>query len=90
MIASLSSLVVIRIEFDDSYGIFLVDFPAEKIYGLDGKEIEGETKSEIISKIKGKEQEIPEMPYEQIYEVMNTEKKIQEENNKHIFRRGTE
>ena len=32
----------------------------------------------------------PELPIEQIYEILNTEKKLSEQNNNHIFRRKSE
>lgn len=90
MIVSLNALIAVRAEFDNSSGIFLVDLPLGKVYALSGLEVQEEIRNAVISKIEGKEEEIPEIPYAEIYDVINTEKKIQEENNKHIFRRNSE
>lgn len=90
MITSLSMLAVLRAEFDDREGgIFLVDFAAGRAYGLDGIEVQAEVRDAIMSGIRDQQEaSMPDIPYEQIYEVMDTERKVQEENNKHIFRRG--
>lgn len=61
------------------------------VYGLDGLEASSSVRKEVIDNIRGhQEATMPDIPYEQIYEVMNTEKKLQEDNNKHIFRRRDE
>jgi hypothetical protein len=89
-ITSLNMLAVLRAEFDDREpGVFLVDFAAGRAYGLDGSEVSGEVQESIMSGIRDQQEaSMPDIPYEQIYDVMDTERKMQEENNKHIFRRG--
>jgi hypothetical protein len=89
-ITSLSMLAVLRAEFDNrDPGVFLVDFAAGRAYGLDGSEAPEEVRESLMAGVRDQQEaSMPDIPYEQIYEVMDTERKIQEENNNHIFRRG--
>jgi hypothetical protein len=82
-------LAVLRAEFDDyEPGIFLVDFAAGKAYCLDGSEAPEGVRDALVSGIRSQQEaSVPDVPYEQIYEVMSTERTLQEENDKHIFRR---
>lgn len=83
-------LAVLRAEFDDREpGVFLVDFASGKAYGLDGSEVPDEVQESILSGIRDQQEaSMPDIPYEQIYDVIDTERKIQEQNTQHIFRRG--
>jgi NH3-dependent NAD+ synthetase len=73
---------------ESASGIFFLDFTTQKAYGIDGKECSAEVSAEIFSGAQGKKEEtFFEMPYEQINEVLGVERKLEQDNNKHIFRR---
>jgi len=81
----------------DTKKMIFMDFSSGKTYEL--KIESSEIKLSEVSKDLSdscfenvKEQQeamVPEIPLEEIYEVLNTEKKVAEQNNKHIFRRGS-
>ena len=55
------------------------------------QEIEKNVSESCFENIKNKQQAMePEIPVEQIYNVLNTEKKLSEQNKDHIFRRKAE
>lgn len=83
-------LATMRVEVEGSEPkLVFVDLASDKVYSLDGDEVSEELRLSVLSEIRGQQEaSIPVLPHEQIYEVINTEKRIQEENNKHIFRRG--
>jgi hypothetical protein len=77
--------------------LLLMDFSSGKTYELK-TENDSVTLSELpqdfsegcFANIREQQEELtPEIPIEEIYKVLNTEKKVAEENNKHIFRRGS-
>lgn len=79
----------------ESKKLLFMDFSGSKTYSLsvlDNKivleEVEKETSESCFSNIKEQQEAMnPELPLEQIYEVLNTEKKLSEQNHNHIFRR---
>jgi hypothetical protein len=84
----LNILSPVIVDSDSSSGIFFLDFINQKAYGIDGKECSPEASAEIFSVARGKKTEtFFEMPYEQINEVLGVERKLEQDNNKHIFRR---
>jgi len=86
---SFSVLMPIRVESDSGTSLFFVDPIAQKAFKYDGSLATESETEEIMILIRGEQENyMPQIPYEQIYEVMDTERKIEEENNKHIFRRN--
>jgi hypothetical protein len=84
----LNILSPVIMDSDVASGIFFLDFMAKKAYGVDGKECSSEVSAEIFSGAQGKKEEtFFEMPYEQINEVLGVERKLAEDNSKHIWRR---
>lgn len=87
-VKSLDVLATVLVDFEAGPEIFHIDISGERVFKSDGALASEEVRSAVISNIKGhQEATMPEIPYEKIYEVMNTEKTLSEENNKHIFRR---
>ena len=78
--------------------LVFMDFQTFNTYEL--KNINNEIKLEQIEKtisekcfedVKQQQKSMePEIPFEQIYEVLNTEKKLSKQNQDHIFRRKSE
>lgn len=89
MINFLNVVMPIRISIENGEnGIFFVDFANGIVFDISGKQVDSSLKDEIMDVIRGEQQAgMPIIPYEKINEVMNTEKKLTEDNNKHIFRR---
>lgn len=83
-------LMAMRVEIEGLDPVIVyVDLVSDKVYCTDGSEAEELVRDKILAEIRGQQEaSMPILPHEQIYEVMNTERKIQEENNKHIFRRN--
>lgn len=81
----------------DSKKLLLMDFSSAKTYELKVEnnlvvlsELSEDFSEDCFENVKQQQDSLtPEIPMEEIYRVLNTEKKIAEENNKHIFRRGT-
>lgn len=87
-IKSLSVLATVGVESESGYGVFHIDMAEGRVFKSDGTIAPPELSREIVANIRGQQEAMmPEIPYEQIYEVMSTEKSLAEENNKHIFRR---
>jgi len=81
-------LMTVGVETDSGYELFHLDMAGERAFRLDGTPAPPETLLYILSGIRGQQAEtMPHIPYDQIYEVMNTEKTLAEENGKHVFRR---
>jgi len=84
----LNILSPVIIDSESASGIFFLDFITRRAYGIDGKECSTEVSAEIFSGAQGKKEEtFFEMPYDQINEVLDVERKLEADNNKHIFRR---
>lgn len=80
--------MTVGVETDSGYELFHLDMSREKVFRLDGTPLSQELFSSILSSIRGHQEEtMPQIPYDQIYDVMNTEKTLAKENDKHIFRR---
>jgi len=87
-VRSLNMLVTVGAELESGYELFHLDMAGEKAFHADGTPASLELCSLLFSNIRGQqEMSMPTVPYDQIYEVMNTEKTLAEENGKHIFRR---
>jgi len=87
-VKSLNILMTVGVETDSGYELFHLDMAGEKAFRLDGRPVSSELLSYIFSSVRGQQEAtMPQIPYDQIYEVMNTEKTLAEENGKHVFRR---
>ena len=85
----LTLLTPVRVDTDSVSKIYFLDFIAGKLYDLDGKEADTSVTSSVIKDVQEQQESMmPNIPYDDIYEVMNTEKKLSEQNDKHIFRRS--
>ncbi len=81
-------LMPVRAELESGGKIVFLDVENQKAYTADGSELDSSVVVDIMSFLFRKQAESNfDMPYEKIREVMNTERKLAEENNKHIFRR---
>lgn len=82
----------------ETNALLFMDFSGSKTYKLSLskdqiilEEVEKDTSESCFSNIKEQQESMnPELPIEQIYEILNTEKKLSEQNNNHIFRRKSE
>lgn len=84
----LNILTPVKINTDSGIKIFFLDFIDGKLYNLDGTDAGEEVTKSVIEDVQQQQESMmPNIPYEDIYEVMSTEKKISQENDKHIFRR---
>lgn len=90
MIKAVNVVMPVSVDFNNgSSKVCFVDFVNQKTYGFDGTPMPDDENQEIMNNIRGQQEAlVPDLPYEQIYEVMRTEKTLQEENSKHIFRRN--
>ncbi|NBT57176.1 hypothetical protein EBT16_00170 [bacterium] len=80
--------MTVGVETDSGYQLFHLDMAGERAFHIDGRPVSAELLSSIFSSIRGQQEAtMPQIPYDQIYEVMNTEKTLAEENGKHVFRR---
>jgi hypothetical protein len=87
-VKSLDILATVGVVLESGYEIFHLDMAGERVFQSNGEQASPEVSEAVLSNIRGQQEAMmPDIPYEQIYEVMNTEKNITEENNKHIFRR---
>jgi hypothetical protein len=75
--------------------IFFMDIGSKKIYKLgvvDSKvklqEVDQQVADSYFDQVSKEQQVEDKIPYEDIYRVLNTEKQISEQNNKHVFRRS--
>jgi len=82
----------------ETNALLFMDFSGSKTYKLSLskdqiilEEVEKDTSESCFSNIKEQQESMnPELPIEQIYEILNTEKKLSEQNNNHIFRRKSQ
>ena len=89
MVKSFSVLVPAVVEFDYGAKMVFLNIENQRVYGLDGRQLTDEEASAVFSAMSSiQEENIQEIPYDKIYEVMETEKRLSEDNNKHIFRRS--
>lgn len=80
--------MAVKAELESGDKIVFLDIENQKAYSADGSELDSNVAIPIISFLLNKQAESTfDMPYEKIREVMDTERKLSEENNKHIFRR---
>ena len=58
------------------------------VYDFTGNLVSEQNSKKVVSEVMSQqEQAMPKIPYEQIREVMDTERKLSKENENHIFRR---
>lgn len=89
MINYLRFIQTIVVGTESGSQIFFVDPEEEKVFDISLKEAPIEISSSIFSKIDEQVSDsLPSMPLKEFYEVLNTEKKLSEDNDKHIFRRN--
>lgn len=89
MINSLRFIQSILVETENGSQIFFIDPEEEKVFDIYLKEAPIEVSASIFSKVyeQAAVSSSP-MPLKELYEVLNTEKKLSEDNDKHIFRRN--
>ena len=80
--------MAVKAELESGDKIVFLDIENQKAYMADGSELDSNVTTQIMSFLFHKQAESNfNMPYEKIRVVMDTERKLSEENNKHIFRR---
>ncbi len=81
-------LMAVRASLESGEMIAFLDVENQKAYCLDGCELDQDSTAQIISALfKQQANSAFNMPHDKIREVLRTEQKLSEENNKHIFRR---
>jgi hypothetical protein len=89
MIKSINILTPIRVEFESKSELYFVDPFNSSVYELNGKLATEEVSKLIFQNLYSQQEALmPNVPMDQINEVINTEKKLAEENVSHVFRRG--
>jgi hypothetical protein len=79
--------MAVKAKLDSGERIVFLDVENQKAYLADGSELDSNVATRIMSFLLNEQAESAfNMPYEKISEVMDTERKLAEENNKHIFR----
>lgn len=89
MIKNINALLAVSAEDENGdFKPFLVDFFNQLVFDIQGNQVEQDIKEQVMSAILNQQNNLkPNIPYEKISEVMKTEKKLADENTKHIFRR---
>jgi hypothetical protein len=65
-----------------------VDLATLSVYESSGERVSGELGESVISEIMTEQEAaMPKVPYEQIHEVLSTERRLSKESENHIFRR---
>lgn len=86
---SVSVLLPVLLDSDGSREVFLVDMSSMSVFDLSGNLASDDNSGKVLAGIMDQhEASMPNIPHEQIYEVMKTERKLSKDNEKHIFRRG--
>lgn len=86
---NLKFIQAILVETESGSQIFFVDPEEQKVFDISLKEAPADVSSSIFSNINEQAStSSPSLPLQDIYEVLNTEKKLAEDNDKHIFRRN--
>lgn len=88
MIKSVAILQPIRVEYENKVEIFFIDPQSEKVFNSSYEEIPGDLSLSIFSKMIEDQADETSLPLKEIYDVLSKEKKLSEENDKHIFRRS--
>jgi hypothetical protein len=79
--------MAVKAKLESGERIVFLDVENQKAYSTDGSELESNVVIQIMSFLLDEQAKSHfNMPYEKISEVMDTERKLAEENNKHIFR----
>jgi hypothetical protein len=86
---SVSILFPVLLKSEDSSEVLFMDFSTSSLYRATGELASEEQRDEVLLEIAEQQRlSTANVPYDQIREVMNTEKRLSSENAKHIFRRG--
>lgn len=86
---SVSILVPVMFKSESSSQLMFVDFPSGSLYDASGNLATEQQRDEVFSEMRRqREAYMPHVPYDQIREVANTERRLSEDNAKHVFRRG--
>jgi hypothetical protein len=89
MIKSVNILQPVMVQYENNSQIFFMDPMNQKVFDFSYKEVPQDLSDDIFYKMNEQVSEnLPEMPLKEIYEVMNTERQLSEDNDKHIFRRN--
>lgn len=89
MIKSINILQPIMVGTEEGQKIFFADPLEQKVYDSNAQIAPQDVISAIFTDIQQQiASSIPPMPVEKIYEVMNTEKQLSDDNGKHVFRRA--
>ena len=85
---SVSILLPIIRSSDGSSELMFVDLSSFSVYDTSGRTVCEEKAAEVVAEIaKQQEESAAEMPYDQIREVLETEKNLSKESENHVFRR---
>lgn len=91
MIKNVNILNPILVEFDSISTLYFVDPLSFKVYDLKGESASEEDSKLIFENLYGQQKKLmPVIPKDDIKEVLQTEKNIEEENINHVFRKGTD
>ena len=84
-----SILFPVLLSSESSSEVLFMDFSTSSLYRASGERATDEQRDEVLAEIAEQQRlSTAKVPYDQIREVMNTEKRLSSENAKHIFRRG--
>jgi hypothetical protein len=86
---SVSVLLPVLLNSEGVSEVMFVDFSTMEVYRTNGEIADQEKSQEVVSElISQQEASMPEVPYDQIRDVMNTERNLHTENAEHVFRRN--
>lgn len=69
--------------------VLFVDLASASVHKVDGVRASADVEGRVLSELEAQqESSAPSIPYEQIREVMMTERNLAKDNAKHIFRRN--
>lgn len=85
---SVSALFPVLCNLDGSSRVMFVDLATLSVYESSGERVSGDLGERVISEIMTEQEAaMPKVPYEQIREVLSTERRLSKESENHIFRR---
>lgn len=85
---SVSILFPVLMRSESTSEVLFVDFSTMSVHHVTGNAASEEVHERVLSEIRSQqESSSAKVPYEQIHEVMHTEKKLSQDNAKHVFRR---
>ena len=85
---SLSVLMPVLFGSAGSSRVLFVDYSTMEVYEPDGSPTSPDLAREVVSEIeRDQESSVPNIPYDQIREVMNTESDLAMKNAEHVYKR---